>query len=115
MNNQELNTKLQQLIKIDNYCDYVIAVKEFSSEYKKTEFYKLTKKPLEKALNEMKLHNLINMKGMIKRIQELIDGLNFDNVQQLIEDFSNMYAQENADIQNILTNFVDNVTNENKN
>jgi queuine/archaeosine tRNA-ribosyltransferase len=112
MNNQELNAKLQQLIKIDNYCDYIIAVKEFSPEYKKTEFYKLTKKPLEKALNEMKLHNLINMKSMIKRIQELIDGLNFDNVQQLIEDFSNMYAQENADVQNILTNFVDNVTND---
>lgn len=115
MNNQELNAKLQELIKIDNYCDYVIAVKEFSSEYKKTEFYKLTKKPLEKALNEIKLHNLINMKGIISRIQQIIDGLNFDNVQQLVEDFSNMYAQENADIQDIISNFVNTTGNNNQN
>lgn len=98
MNNQELELKLKELLNIKNYCEYAAAVKNFIPEYKKSDLYRTTKMPLKKALSEARIHYLLNTDNLIQKTQTFINNLNFDNVQDIISQFADMYAQENRDI-----------------
>ncbi len=115
MDNKELELKLQEILKIEDYCEYAIAIKQFEPQYKKSDFYKLTKISLRKALQEARLHYLFNVKNLIEKVQYFINNLNYDNVQHIIEQASAMFAAENEDIQDTLEVFKDIMNNKNTN
>lgn len=98
MTNQELELKLKELLQIKDYCEYAIAVKQFNKEYKQTSFYKQTKISLKRAIQEARLHYIFNIDNVIDKTQKFINSLNFENVQKIIDQFSEMYASENKDI-----------------
>lgn len=98
MNNVELEKKIREISAIDNYFDMVEAMIAFEKEYKTSDFYKKTKRPLEVVVKEARIHYALQLKDLGKRIQELLDNLSLDNVNELLDKMGGMFAQENEDI-----------------
>lgn len=107
MDNTELNNKLKELLTTKNYFDYSLSVKDFEKEYKESDFYKKTKKPLKEVLFESRLHYFFLLEGVEKRIQEIINSLNLENVESLMDNISSMFEQENGEILKAANTFKD--------
>ena len=54
MNNQELELKIKEIINIPNMFDMIIAAQNFEKEYRKSDFYKTTKMPLNEVIKNAK-------------------------------------------------------------
>ena len=102
MNNQELTTKLQEILSNENYFDMIEAALAFEKEYKQSEFYKKTKMSLMDALKGQKVWQTINMKNMFGKIQEEINKLELSNLMNVITEAGNMFDQQNEEILNIM-------------
>ena len=98
MNNVELEKKIREISAIDNYFDMVEAMIAFEKEYKSSDFYKKTKRPLDVIIKEARIHYALQLKDLGKRIQELLDNLSLDNVNELLDKMGGIFAQENEDI-----------------
>lgn len=98
MNNVELEKKIREISAIDNYFDMVEAMIAFEKEYKTSDFYKKTKRPLEVVVKEAHVHYALQLKDLGKHIQELLDNLSLDNVNELLDKMGGIFAQENEDI-----------------
>lgn len=107
MDNTELNNKLKELLTTKNYFDYALSVKDFEKEYKESDFYKKTKKPLKDVLFESRFHYFFMLEGIEKRIQEVIDSLNLEKIESLMNDMSSMFEQENGEILKAANTFKD--------
>ena len=105
MNNQELELKVKEILAIENFFDMIEATIAFEKEYKTTSFYKKTKMPLMDVIKSSKAWYLIQFKDLGSRIQSLIDGLNMENISNIIGQLGDMYGQENTDILNIVNEF----------
>lgn len=102
MNNQELTTKLQEILSNENYFDMIEAALAFEKEYKQSEFYKKTKMSLMDALKGQKVWQTINMKNVFGKIQEEINKLELSNLMNIITEAGNMFDQQNEEILNIM-------------
>lgn len=94
MNNQELELKVKELITIQNFFDFVEAVKDFEKEYKNTDFYKKTKLPVFEMIKNAKGFYLLNLDDLFVKIQEKINGLSLDNFTHILDEFSTMLSKE---------------------
>lgn len=102
MDNIELENKVKELIKIDNYFDFVLAVKDFDKDYKASDFYKKTKKPLAEVMKESRIYYALQLKDLANRLQDLIDNLSLDNLNDLLNQMGDTFAQENSEIRESL-------------
>ena len=107
MNNVELEQKVQELIRIENYFDFVLAVKKFKKEYKTSDFYKATKKPLGKMIKEARMYYALQLKDLGRHLQSVLDGLTLDHVNAILDKMSGIFAQENEEIKEGLEVFKD--------
>lgn len=98
MNNQELETKVKELLDIENFFDMIIAVKEFEKEYKGSDFYKTTKIPLLDVIKNTKIWYGINFKTITAQIQKMINSLDMSHLNTLINQLGDTFAAENADV-----------------
>lgn len=105
MNNQELELKVKEILATENFFDMMEAAVEFEKEYKTTSFFKKTKMSLFEVIKNAKIWYLIQLKDLGKNIQSLIDGLNMENISNIIGQFGDMYGQENEEILNIVKEF----------
>ena len=105
MNNQELELKVKEILAIENFFDMIEATIAFEKEYKTTSFYKKTKMSLMDVIKTSKAWYLIQLKDLGNTIQSLIDGLNMENISNIIGQFGDMYGQENEEILNIVKEF----------
>lgn len=95
MNNIELEQKIQEIIKMDSYCDMQIAIKQFQKQYKQTDFYKNTHMPLQQLVKESRLHYALQLKDLAAKLQELLDTLSFDKLNEMFDKAGKVYAEEN--------------------
>lgn len=107
MDNKELEKKIKELLKITNYFDFVIAAKGFNKEYKKSDFYKQTHYPLRKLIKEVKIFYTLQLNDFFDALQSKIDGLDFDNVNDIINKLGDVFSAENADIMKAITTLKD--------
>lgn len=98
MNNQELEKKIKEIIAIPNYFDMVLAAKEFEKEYKQSDFYKATKQSVWEVIKNCKVFYFIQLDDLVKLLQTKIDNLSFDNINQVLNQFSEVFGQENKEI-----------------
>lgn len=98
MTNKELEKKVKELLAIQNYFDFILAAKKFNKEYKKSDFYKQTHLSLKKVLGKAKIYYFLQMDDLFSRVQDKLDELNFDNVNNVINQIADVFGQENADI-----------------
>lgn len=99
MNNIELEAKIKEICAIDNYFDMIEAIDAFEKEYKKSEFFAKTKMPLKTAVREARIHYALQLEDLEKRIQQIVNHLDLENINDLLDKMGNMFAQENKDIE----------------
>lgn len=97
MNNQELELKVKELLEIENFFDMIIAVKDFEKEYKCSDFFKATKMPLIDVIKNAKMWYLTNVSILGDNIQKVINDLDFDKINELLEQFGNVFEKENSE------------------
>lgn len=107
MNNQELELKVKEILNNKNFFDMVEAAVALKKEYKRTKFYKKTKMPLIEVIKSAKVWYALQFEDVGKKIQQLINGLSFDNLNILIDQLGTVYGQENEEILNIINEFKD--------
>lgn len=107
MNNQELELRVKELLEIENFFDMIIAVKDFEKEYKGSDFYKNTKMPLMEVIKNSKMWYLVNLSNIGEKIQNIIDGLDFNKINELLEQFGSVFAKENSETLETLQVFKD--------
>lgn len=107
MNNIELENKIKELLSIENYFDMVVAMKKFELEYKKSDFFKETKMPLDIVVKQAKIHYALQLNELGQRIQKLLDNLSLDNINNLLDKIGMTFGQENADIKELIKDFAD--------
>ena len=105
MNNQELESKVKEILSIENFFDKMEAVFAFEKEYKTTEFYKKTKMSLIEVMKESKLWYALQFKDIGNKIQSLINNLDLSNLNNVLEQLGDVYGQENEETLNIIKEF----------
>ena len=107
MDNVELEAKVLEIIKEDNYFEMITKAAAFEKEYKTSDFYKKTKKPLAEVIKETKIFYALQLKDLGKYVQSLIDGLSWTNFNQVLEQIGDVFGKENEDIKESLNIFKD--------
>ena len=107
MSNAELELKIKEILSVENFFDMIEKVVEFEKEYKGTSFYKKTKMPLMEVIKNSKVWYTLRFDSLQEKIQELINGLSFENINSILDQFSQVYAQENTETLSIINNLKD--------
>lgn len=107
MDNIELEQKIKEIIAIENYFDMKVAINEFESEYKKSDFYKKTKMSLKDVVSEARMHYALHLEGLGDKIQKLIDSLSIQNINDLLDKIERTFGTENAEIGEMLDTIKD--------
>jgi hypothetical protein len=104
MNNQELTTKLQEILSNENYFDMIEAALAFEKEYKQSEFYKKTKMSLMDALKGQKVWQIanFNLKTAVNKTQEYINSLDLSNLTNIIDQAGELFDIQNTEILNAI-------------
>lgn len=105
MNNQELELKVKEILVTSNFFDMMENAITFEKEYKRTDFYKKTKLPLIEVIKYAKMWYMFNFDGFGKKIQEVLDGLDLTNINNILNQFGEVYGQENEEIMSIIKEF----------
>ena len=74
MNNQELELKVKELAKIENFFDLAIAVQNLRTEYKDSEFYKTTRISFDKIIEKAKEILSTEFEDSYKALRKTIDA-----------------------------------------
>lgn len=106
MTNEELEKQLKKWVVTENsFLDVRLECRKLEPQYKKTEFYKATKRPLRELLRQYKRWNFTNLSTLGEQLQQLLDGLNFDNVSNIIEQFGETFSKENGEIRSAVNTY----------
>ena len=98
MNNSELELKVKELIKIENFFDMIEAAQNFEKEYKQSDFYKKTKQPLLPMLKEAAGLYGIAADRIFKEVQKEINKLDISHLNDLLDKVAETFGTENATI-----------------
>lgn len=98
MTNEELDARLKNICLMPNFIEAILAFNKLEPEYKKTDFYKQTKMPLNDLVKQAKIWYTVDFSGLRVSIQNMINELNFDKVNEIIEQFGQTFEQENKEI-----------------
>lgn len=107
MNNIELETKIKEIISMDNYFDMVIAAKNFEKEYKESDFYKATKQPLSEVIKDAKVYYTLQFENLGQKIQQFINNVDLTQLNSLFDQITTTFADENSNILETLQEFKD--------
>ena len=107
MNNQELELKIKEIINMSNIFDMIMAAQNFEKEYKQSDFYKATKMALNEIIKTAKLYYTISYNNILEKIQSLINDLDFNKFNDLLDQISSTFEQENNDTMTMLNELKD--------
>ena len=86
MTNQEIIEKINTLMsENENFCDLLLALKNFNKEYKKSDFYKKTRISLNRLVRQYRVYSFTNLDEIFDRVQEKINNLDLSNVQNIVD------------------------------
>ncbi len=102
MTNIELEQRIKKILENKNYFDLVLEALAFEPEYKKTDFFKKTRKPLGEVIKETKMFYTLNFDSIREKIQELINKLDLEHLMGLINEIGDVFAAENEEIKGII-------------
>lgn len=86
MTNQEIIEKINTLMsENENFCDLLLALKNFNKEYKKSDFYKKTRISLNRLVKQYRAYSFTNLDEIFDRVQEKINNLDLSNVQNIVD------------------------------
>ena len=86
MTNQEIIEKINTLMsENENFCDLLLALKDFNKEYKRSDFYKKTRISLNRLVRQYRAYSFTNLDEIFDRVQEKINNLDLSNVQNIVD------------------------------
>ena len=86
MTNQEIIEKINTLMsENENFCDLLLALKNFNKEYKKSDFYKKTRISLNRLVRQYRAYSFTNLDEIFDRVREKINNLDLSNVQNIVD------------------------------
>lgn len=99
MTNQEIIDRIDSILADNsNYCDQILAIKAFNKEYKKSDFYKQTRMPLEKLIASYKVHRLVNLDILVDLIQNKINDFDLSSITSLLDRATSLMRQDVEDL-----------------
>ena len=107
MNNQELELKLRELCSISNFVEALEKAVSFEKEYKQTSFYKNTKISLLDLIQKAKIWYTFDWDSLMFKIQNSINTLDLTRINEIIDEFGQLFANENNEILEIAGNFAE--------
>lgn len=108
MTNIELEQKVKEIIAEENMFDMIEKALSFEKEYKQTNFYKTTKMPIVSVIEKAKMFYFkINFDGLFNQLQEKINSLDLENINGLMDQMANVFANENNEIYNMINEVKD--------
>ena len=84
-----------------------IAINNFESEYKQSDFYKKTKMSLKDVIAEARIHYAVHLDGLGEKIQKLIDTLSVQKLNDILDQIAQTFGTENAEIGEMLDTIKD--------
>ena len=109
ISNEELIKDIEEIFSNnDNYCDLMLALKDYNKKYKTSVFYKSTHLRIDKFAKQYNTYRLTNMQLIFKELQKKINELNLDNLVNLLDEFSLSMKGDIDDLNNsasIVQNF----------
>ena len=102
MDNVELEQKVKEILNITNFFDMLLAAKEFEKDYKTSDFYKMTKMSLMEIIKDAKVFYGINAENIKSKLQNMINGLDLNNLNTLFDQVGEVFAKENAETMEML-------------
>ena len=86
MTNQEIIEKINTLMsENENFCDLLLALKDFNKEYRKSDFYKKTRISLNRLVRQYRAYSFTNLDEIFDRVQEKINNLDLSNIQNIVD------------------------------
>ena len=86
MTNQEIIEKINTLMsENENFCDLLLALKNFNKEYKKSDFYKKTRISLNRLVRQYRAYSFTNLDEIFDHVQEKINNLDLSNIQNIVD------------------------------
>ena len=107
MNNQELELKIKEIIEMPNMFDMIIAAKDFEKDYKASDFYKATKMSLMEVIKDAKVFYGINIENIKNKLQTMINGLDMNSLNDLFNQVGEVFAKENTETLQMLSELKD--------
>lgn len=102
MTNQELEFKIKEIIKIENYFDMVVELKKFEKEYKKSDFYKATHQSLMSMVKNARIHYALQLDDLFDKIQEKVNTFDLSKLNELVDKFGDQLLSTNLENQDLL-------------
>lgn len=96
MNTKELELKVKEILEEENFFEMILKAQAFESEYKKTDFFKVTKMPLLSVIEKAKVFYTFNWNEAQVKLQNLINNLDLSRINELADQFGTMLANDNA-------------------
>ncbi len=97
MNNMILKEKLDALIKEEDFFKFEESLANFEKEYKTSDFYKKTKRPLKILIQDYKAWHPRDIEETVERI---VNSLDEEKIVSLLDKLSQVFDKENQDILN---------------
>lgn len=102
MTNTELELKVKEILQNDNMFDLIENAVAFEREYKQSDFYRNTKLPFMEVIKYGKVFYSFNIKELVAKLkdymQDMINNLDFSKVNDLMNQFGNIFADENNEV-----------------
>lgn len=102
MNNIELEAQFKVISQLNNSLDAIVELKKLNKEYKKSDFYKMTKMSIYDAYKAslnfklskiiMRIHSFSNVEDLSLFINELINNIDEDTLNIFLEKLSNVLS-----------------------
>ena len=86
LTNTDISNKIRALREIKDPCDRFMALKEFEPEYKKTKFYKQTKRPLQTLYYEVTIEDILTFRSILQNLKEFIEQLDAEKLVALFDE-----------------------------
>lgn len=86
LTNFDISNKLRSLRDIKDPCDRIMALMTFEPEYKQSNFYKITKRPLRELYYEIAIEDILTFRSMLQNFKEFLDELDADKLIALFDE-----------------------------
>ena len=105
MNNHELELKIREILSTNNFFDALEKTINFEKEYKASGFFKKTKMPLLEVIKYSKGWYLLDAEVITEKIQTTINKLDFTKINEILNQFGDVFEKENEETLSIVREF----------
>lgn len=98
MDNLDLQKKVMEIVATPNMFDAIMEMKNFEKDYKASDFYKVTKMPIEDVIKYGKMWYTYDVDSIGSKIQDFVNNLDLEHLMELINQIGDTFSKENEEI-----------------